>query len=145
MNIIVDVADIRWYYIFGILKYRRSKMKSGASKKGQLGFGEIIVRQRISLGFSQSDVASRTGLSTTLVSQYETGIMQPGSLKIESFLKLSRALDLPPSFLLSIVEGRLVLFGNGEAHYDGIPVDMGADGKRTTKRGRKPSSENMDE
>ena len=57
-----------------------------------MGLGERIRARRKELGLSQSDLAERTGMTASFVSQVERGVTSPS---IDSLYRISQALDVP--------------------------------------------------
>lgn len=63
-----------------------------------VSFGSLVARRRRELGWTQTDLASETGLNRVTVSKIERGVVDPGVLTV---LRLLRALDLAANELLS--------------------------------------------
>ena len=64
---------------------------------GEEVFGKIIQAERKAKKISQDKLAKLTGLDRTSISLIETG---KRSLTFSTLLKISNALDVPPSYLL---------------------------------------------
>lgn len=60
--------------------------------------GEEIKKARKRAGLSQSALASKLGVSASLISQYETGVKKP---KLQNICLLSDALNIKPVVLIS--------------------------------------------
>jgi transcriptional regulator with XRE-family HTH domain len=65
------------------------------------GLGEAIRRERAALGISQHELARRSGLHRTYVSDLERGARNPS---IGSIQKIAQALAVPVSKLFEIVD-----------------------------------------
>jgi transcriptional regulator with XRE-family HTH domain len=65
-------------------------------------FGAVVRRQRLSAGLSQEELAHRSGLHRTYVTDVERGARNPS---LNSIKKLSDALGVPLSELFGLVEG----------------------------------------
>jgi transcriptional regulator with XRE-family HTH domain len=61
-------------------------------------FSALLKRKRTSAGLSQADLAAEAGLEQSYISLLEKGARVPG---LDVFLRLSRALKIKPSSLLS--------------------------------------------
>ena len=64
-------------------------------------FGKQVARLRKRLGFSQEELAFRASVHRTYISQLERGLKSP---TLSVIVRLSRALQRPPSRLISVVE-----------------------------------------
>lgn len=60
--------------------------------------GEEIKKARKNAGLSQSALASKLGVSASLISQYETGVKKP---KLQNICLLADALSIKPVMLMS--------------------------------------------
>lgn len=67
-------------------------------------FGEVLRQQRLARGWSQSLLSSKSKVDRTYISQIECGIHSP---TITVLCRLSRALQVPPSLLVTRLERRL--------------------------------------
>ncbi|WP_354163983.1 MULTISPECIES: helix-turn-helix transcriptional regulator [unclassified Bradyrhizobium] len=67
--------------------------------------GKIISGLRQSAGLSQEELAERAGIHRTYVSQIERGLKSP---TIVMLLKLSKALETPPSKIMRQLEEQVV-------------------------------------
>lgn len=65
-----------------------------------------IIKRRLELGFSQTDLAKRAGLKPPAISQYESGNRNPS---YEALIKLSNAMNVSTDYLIS---GKEILFNN---------------------------------
>jgi len=64
-------------------------------------FGRVLREQRATAGVSQEQLALSADVDRTFVSQMERGIRQP---TLTTLFKLSEALDIQPSTLISRTE-----------------------------------------
>jgi transcriptional regulator with XRE-family HTH domain len=71
------------------------------TKTFQAKFGSIVRSQRLSAGLSQEELAHRSGLHRTYVTDVERGARNPS---LNSIKKLSDALGVPLSELFALVE-----------------------------------------
>lgn len=62
--------------------------------------GHRIKRARERLGLTQEEFSSRVGLSTTYISTIERGLKLP---KMDTFIRIANALDVPADYLLADV------------------------------------------
>jgi transcriptional regulator with XRE-family HTH domain len=69
-------------------------------------FGEILRQYRLARGWSQSTLSLKSRVDRTYISQIECGIHSP---TITVLCRLSRALQVSPSVLVSRLERRLGL------------------------------------
>ncbi|HEU4625546.1 MAG TPA: helix-turn-helix transcriptional regulator [Steroidobacteraceae bacterium] len=67
-------------------------------------FGEILRKQRLARGWSQSTLSMKSHVDRTYISQIECGIHSP---TITVLCRLSRALQVSPSALVGQLERRL--------------------------------------
>lgn len=65
-------------------------------------FGSVVRSQRLGSGLSQEELAHRSGLHRTYVTDVERGARNPS---LNSIKKLSDALGIPLSILFGLVEG----------------------------------------
>jgi two-component system, response regulator len=72
------------------------------TKTFQARFGSVVRSQRLSAGFSQEELAHRSGLHRTYVTDVERGARNPS---LNSIKKLSGALGVSLSDLFRLVEG----------------------------------------
>lgn len=72
------------------------------TKTFQARFGSVVRSQRLSAGFSQEELAHRSGLHRTYVTDVERGARNPS---LNSIKKLSGALGVSLSELFRLVEG----------------------------------------
>ncbi len=72
------------------------------TKTFQARFGSVVRSQRLSAGFSQEELAHRSGLHRTYVTDVERGARNPS---LNSIKKLSGALGISLSDLFGLVEG----------------------------------------
>lgn len=75
-------------------------MTEGSDKSGHPGrapFGERLRQLRTASGFSQEELAHRSGLHRTYVSSVERGRR---NVSLDNIMKLARALDVEASELL---------------------------------------------
>ena len=72
-------------------------------KTFQARFGSVVKSQRLSEGLSQEELAHRSGLHRTYVTDVERGARNPS---LNSIKKLSDALGVPLSDLFALVEGQ---------------------------------------
>jgi transcriptional regulator with XRE-family HTH domain len=79
---------------------------AAALRKTQISrrFGEILRKQRLSRGWSQSTLSMKSHVDRTYISQIECGIHSP---TITVLCRLSRALQVSPSVLVGQLERRL--------------------------------------
>ena len=79
---------------------------AAALRKNQISrrFGEILRKQRLSRGWSQSTLSMKSHVDRTYISQIECGIHSP---TITVLCRLSRALQVSPSVLVGQLERRL--------------------------------------
>jgi transcriptional regulator with XRE-family HTH domain len=66
-------------------------------------FGENVRAARLARGWTQEDLAGRTGLATVQVSRVERGKRE---IRLTTLVRLLDALDLPPSELLEGLLGQ---------------------------------------
>jgi CheY-like chemotaxis protein/DNA-binding Xre family transcriptional regulator len=66
-------------------------------------FGSIVRTQRRQAGFSQEELADRSGLHRTYVTDVERGVR---NVSLDSISRLARALDLQLTDLFALVEGK---------------------------------------
>ena len=66
-----------------------------------ISFGRVLRRLRKEAGLSQEQLALEAGIERNFVSLIERGVNQPS---IRVIFKLARALDIPASEMLAIVE-----------------------------------------
>lgn len=74
--------------------------RHGRKSKITCSFSALLKRRRTSAGLSQGDLAADAGLEQSYISLLERGVRIPG---LDVFLRLSRALDIKPIFLLTEV------------------------------------------
>lgn len=67
-------------------------------------FGEVLRQQRLARGWSQSVLSVKSKVDRTYISQIECGVHSP---TITVLCRLSRALQVPPSVLVTRLERRL--------------------------------------
>ena len=67
-------------------------------------FGEVLRQYRLSRGWSQSVLSTKSKVDRTYISQIECGIHSP---TITVLCRLSRALQVAPSVLVTRLERRL--------------------------------------
>jgi transcriptional regulator with XRE-family HTH domain len=67
-------------------------------------FGRVLREQRATAGVSQEQLALNADVDRTFVSQMERGIRQP---TLTTLFKLSKALEIQPSTLVSRTEKQL--------------------------------------
>lgn len=94
--------------------------------------GENIKKYRINLGLSIKDLSEKSGVSSSTISQIETGKRK--SLRSESLEKVARALNLNVNELLSIDEGSYevsdlneaiqFILSDDEVSIDDIPLSL---------------------
>lgn len=72
-------------------------------------FSDLIASRRKEFNLTQGEVAKKAGLSNATLSQYETGVLNPKSMRVGTLIALGRALDLSPSLLVSLIEGTIVI------------------------------------
>jgi transcriptional regulator with XRE-family HTH domain len=79
---------------------------AAALRKNQISrrFGEILRKQRLARGWSQSTLSMKSHVDRTYISQIECGIHSP---TITVLCRLSRALQVSPSVLVGQLERRL--------------------------------------
>jgi transcriptional regulator with XRE-family HTH domain len=84
----------------------RSSSGAAALRKGLISrrFGEILRQHRLARGWSQSTLSMKSRVDRTYISQIECGIHSP---TITVLCKLSRALQVSPSLLVTRLERRL--------------------------------------
>lgn len=75
--------------------------KKNAIDEFLLGFGSAVKEERKRRGFSQEELAHRSGLHRTYITDVERGLR---NLTVQSIIKLSDALDVPITELMSRVE-----------------------------------------
>ena len=63
--------------------------------------GQIVYRQRMTLGISQEDLAGQVGLDRTYISGIERGIRNPTFLVL---LRLAQVLGVPPTRFMDYEE-----------------------------------------
>ena len=63
--------------------------------------GQIVYRQRMTLGISQEDLAGQVGLDRTYISGIERGIRNPTFLVL---LRLAQVLGVPPTRFMDCEE-----------------------------------------
>jgi transcriptional regulator with XRE-family HTH domain len=83
-------------------------LSAAALRRKQISrrFGEILRQYRVARGWSQSTLSARSRVDRTYISQIECGIHSP---TITVLWRLSRALQVSPSALVSRLERRLGL------------------------------------
>lgn len=64
-------------------------------------FGANVRKARLARGWTQEDLAEKTGLATVQVSRIERGKRE---VRLTTLVRLVRALDLPPAELLEGVK-----------------------------------------
>jgi transcriptional regulator with XRE-family HTH domain len=75
------------------------------SKQGVDGaFGLVVQQHRTTLGFSQEELAERSGLHRTYISQIERGLKSPSLRTIAS---LAKALGVPLTVLIEETSNRM--------------------------------------
>lgn len=67
-----------------------------------INLSRIVRTRREQLGLSQDDIASRSGLHRTYISDIERGAR---NLSLKNLVRLAEALAVQPSTLISWVEG----------------------------------------
>jgi transcriptional regulator with XRE-family HTH domain len=79
---------------------------AAALRKNQISrrVGEILRKQRLARGWSQSTLSMKSHVDRTYISQIECGIHSP---TITVLCRLSRALQVSPSVLVGQLERRL--------------------------------------
>lgn len=70
---------------------------SDASSSRARTFGETLRKTRRAEKVSQDDLARRSGVDRSAISNYERGMREPN---LRTIVKLARALDISPSSLL---------------------------------------------
>lgn len=65
--------------------------------------GALIRERRLALGLSQSDLGKRIGVTFQQIQKYERGRNRLGASRLE---RTAEALDVPVSYLFSLIEGR---------------------------------------
>ena len=73
----------------------------GHGKDPRLMLGQIVYRQRMTLGISQEDLAGQVGLDRTYISGIERGIRNPTFLVL---LRLAQVLGVPPTRFMDYEE-----------------------------------------
>ncbi|HCD05063.1 MAG: transcriptional regulator [Alcaligenaceae bacterium] len=76
-------------------------MATAASPNSKKLFGEQLRAARLAIGISQEELAHRAGLDRTYISSCERG---KRNISLETIVRLAKALNLPPSQLLSGLE-----------------------------------------
>ncbi len=77
-------------------------MASSNSGSLLVGFGRAVRARRQAIGISQEELADRSGLHRTYVSDIERGVR---NVSLNNIAKLAVALDCSPSELLREAEG----------------------------------------
>mgnify|MGYP005844485401 FL=1 len=72
-------------------------------------FSSLIAKRRKEFRLTQTEVSKRAGLSNATLSLYETGSLDPKSMRVGTLISLGRALDLSPSLLISLIEGTMLI------------------------------------
>ena len=94
--------------------------------------GRRIIRLRLKKGFSQSQLSKRSGITSTLLQQYEYGTRHP---KEDQLNKIALALGVAPAMLrpldVDTIEGLLAIIYELHASYHGIEI-----AQYTTRRAR---------
>lgn len=75
----------------------RNASVSNASSSRARTFGQTLREMRRKAGVSQDDLAQRSGVDRSAISNYERGRREPN---LRTIVKLARALDVEPAFLL---------------------------------------------
>jgi transcriptional regulator with XRE-family HTH domain len=65
--------------------------------------GEVLRARRIAIGISQEDLADRSGLHRTYISDLERGVR---NVTVKNIFRLAKALGVPASALIQQVELR---------------------------------------
>lgn len=65
--------------------------------------GKKIKLSRIELDMNQTELAKKIDAKQKSISRYETGLSMPS---IETLMKISKALNKPPSYFLEEIDGK---------------------------------------
>jgi transcriptional regulator with XRE-family HTH domain len=88
-------------------------------------FGERLLAAREKREMSQSDLATKTGLSPAVISHFETGVRQFPSA--DTLVKLTEALKVSSDYLLGRTEDMSPRGGEMEVLWRRIGVDKASD------------------
>ena len=72
-------------------------------KKHDVNFRQFLQVSRAANGYTQKKAAEMAGMSPQAYSRYETGVINPKKMRVETLESLAKAARVPPELLFSII------------------------------------------